>query len=334
MKSERRHELQTNTLADWVGHQVEVVKPHLGLVITVLVAAVAIFFAWMYFKAWNTSQTTAAWTDFYKAAEQSEPAALVEVAKKHAGEPASLWAVLLASDVQLADGSQKSFTDRKEAEKLLKQAIQGYEAILKDGRDALLRRRAIFGLGEAHETLFAVTADKQDLEAALANYQKVAQQWPDTVLGRSAERKAAELATESTQDFLVWFSKQEPAPPTTPGMEEEPASAGSAFDLTTLPGASDLLLPEEDEPPPSGTGVQPPQTNDAATPDETPESSETPPPSDTPESTETKKPESSEKPEPTETPEASDTPKASETPESSETPPASDEETKPAPTDE
>ena len=28
MKTERRHELQTNELADWLGHQFEHVKPH------------------------------------------------------------------------------------------------------------------------------------------------------------------------------------------------------------------------------------------------------------------------------------------------------------------
>ncbi len=344
MKSERRHELQTNTLADWVGHQVEAAKPHLGLLVTVLVAAVAIVFAWMYFRAWNTAQTAAAWTDFYKAADQSEPAALLEVAKRHAGEPASLWAVLLASDVHLANGAERAFSDRKEAEKLLKQAIQGYETVLKDGREPLLRRRAFYGLGEANEALFAVTGDTKALEAARENFDKVAQQWPDTVLGKSAEKKSAKLATESTREFLVWFSQQEPAPPTSPSTEEEPASAGSPFDLTTLPGASELLLPDEDEA--ATTELQPPQTNDAAASEETPETSETPKtdetptpsePSETPEQPEAANaPKSDESPapsaatEPADTPESNDTPESTEESESTEAP-ASEEESEPAP---
>ncbi len=321
MKSERRHELQTNTLADWTGHQIDNVKPHLNLILTVVLAAVAVLLAWVYFREWNSSRTTAAWTDFYSAANSSDAASLVEMAQKHAGEPASVWALLLASDVQLEQGAEQAFRDRKEAETSLKQAAEGYETVLKDpahGRTPLLRRRAMFGLAESHETLFAVTGDKESLEAAKKYYTEVAKAWPDTVLGRTAREKDAALASRNTQEFLAWFSKQEPIKTEPPGeMGEGPASAGSQFDLTTLPGADELLLPEEEAAAPGGPEITPPATEDASTPKNT----EAPPAA---ESSETETPEAQTTPEPAAPNGSADAPE-------SETSPAAEPENKAAP---
>jgi hypothetical protein len=263
MKSERRHELQTNTLADWAGHQIEAIKPHLNLILTVILAAVAVVLVWAYFIRWNASQSTAAWSDFYRAADDSEPAALLEMAKQHAGEPASVWALLLAADAQLAEGAEQTFTDRKAAESSLKQAVQSYEVVLKELREPTLRRRALFGLAEAYEALFAVTGDGKDLDAARKNYEEIARQWAETAMGRAAEKKAGELASPQTQEFLTWFSEQEPLP-STAAMGDESADPVSPFDLSTIPGASELLLPEEEETPKTPEA----KTPEAATPPE------------------------------------------------------------------
>jgi hypothetical protein len=264
MKSERRHELQTNTLADWVGHQIEAVKPHQNLILTLILAVIAVGLVWAYFLRWDASQSTAAWSDYFRAVEgsSSDPAALLEMAKEHAGEPASVWALLLAADAQLTQGAEQAFTDRKAAETNLKQAVQAYETVLKDLREPTLRRRALFGLAEAHESLFAGTGDTKELEAARKNYEELARQWPETALGKAAKQKSDELASPATQEFLVWFSQQEPAP-TSSGLSEETADPVSPFDLSTLPGASDLLLPEEGE-----TEDAPPlESPEGATPD-------------------------------------------------------------------
>jgi hypothetical protein len=247
MKSERRHELQTNTLADWAGHQIEAIKPHLNLILTLILAGIAVILVWTFYLRWNASQSTAAWTDFYQAADESEPAALMEVAKEYGTEPAGVWALLLAADAHLAQGAEQTFTDRKAAETSLKQAIQAYDLVLKDLREPALRRRAMFGLAESHEALYAVTTDKKELEAARKTYQQIADQWPETVVGGSAKQKAQELASSQTQDFLVWFSKQKPVASDT-GTSGGAADPVSPFDLSTLPGASELLLPDEEEP--------------------------------------------------------------------------------------
>jgi hypothetical protein len=261
MKSERRHELQTNTLADWMGHQATAVKPHVNLILTAVLAVVAVVLAWVYFREWNASRSTAAWSDFHAAADSGDAAALVEMAQRHAGEPASLWATLLASDIQLDTGATQAFSDRRQAETSLKAAVAGFEAVLNDdahGRDPLLRRRAMFGLAKAHETLFAVTADKTHLESAREFYGKTAQAWPDTVQGQSAKRKEAELSSRPTEEFLVWFSKQEPVSQEMPPTGETPTGPESPFDLSTLPGAGELLLPDEEPALPATPDAGPP----------------------------------------------------------------------------
>jgi hypothetical protein len=267
MKSERRHELQTNALADWVGHQIDAVKPHAGLILTLIVAIIAVLVTWMYFLQSGASSSTEAWSDFLSAADESDPVKLGEMAQRHAGEPASLWAVLLAADVHLAQGAQQAFTDRAAAEKSLAQAVKSYETVLNELREPVLRRRALFGLAEANEALFGVTGDKQHLEAALANYGQVEKEWPESALGRSAKQKKESLETKSAQEFLVWFSNQTPEPPPTPssssgGLGALPGATGG-LDLSKLPSAGDLTLPEEPaqpatEPnPPAGESSQP-----------------------------------------------------------------------------
>jgi hypothetical protein len=281
MKSERRHELQTNVLADWTGHQIDSIRPHLTLIATVFLAAVAAVLGWMYFRARTASQTTAAWTDFYQASDASEPAALLEMANRHAGEPASVWALLLAADVQLAQGAEQAFTNRKESEKLLTQAAKSYETVLRDLTEPVLRRRALYGVAESHESLFAVTGDKDHLDSALKHYQQITnnKEWTETTLGKAAAQKYADLKAKSTQDFLAWFSQQEPVQQETPGTGAESAAPSSPFDLSTLPGADELMLPEE-EPAPSTPETT---TPDGATPEATP-SATTPEAATTPES--------------------------------------------------
>ena len=42
MKTERRHELQTNQLADWIGHQYDHVKPHTKTILAAAILSTAV----------------------------------------------------------------------------------------------------------------------------------------------------------------------------------------------------------------------------------------------------------------------------------------------------
>jgi hypothetical protein len=74
MKSERRHELQTNYLADWLTHKIETIRPYLNMILiaVALVALAAIVGAFV--TGEQSTRAAVAWTDYFSAAAQSNPA--------------------------------------------------------------------------------------------------------------------------------------------------------------------------------------------------------------------------------------------------------------------
>ncbi|MGD2093571.1 MAG: hypothetical protein PVH77_01035, partial [Phycisphaerales bacterium] len=58
MKSEHRHELKTNELADWLGHLPQWTKENLTsiLIVLAIIIAVVFFFAWNSYKQKITEQ--------------------------------------------------------------------------------------------------------------------------------------------------------------------------------------------------------------------------------------------------------------------------------------
>jgi hypothetical protein len=113
MKSERRHELQTNELADWLGEQVAALRPHAGLITLCVVGAVlALLVAVSYFG--SEDRTVARnWSIYFGAFNQREPIKVMEqLASQGKGTPAALWALQSTGDMHLAQGAGLLFSDR------------------------------------------------------------------------------------------------------------------------------------------------------------------------------------------------------------------------------
>jgi hypothetical protein len=56
MKTERRHELQTNQLADSLAHWIEAVRPYSRAGLALVVAVAVSIFAWGYLSVSNSRQ--------------------------------------------------------------------------------------------------------------------------------------------------------------------------------------------------------------------------------------------------------------------------------------
>ena len=106
MKTERRHELQTNVLADWLGHHVEQLRPH-SKTITIAVAAVIITaLVGAYMVSFQATQASAGWSDYYAAVFEQSSERLETVAQIHSGTLPAVWARLSEADLELAQGMQ------------------------------------------------------------------------------------------------------------------------------------------------------------------------------------------------------------------------------------
>jgi hypothetical protein len=132
MKSDRRHELQTNVLADWLGEHLESLRPHAMPIALVAIAIVALGLGSIWYFG-NAGQTSAeAWMTYFGAFNQREPGKVLEhLADEKTSAAAALWARQSIGDLNLAQGTQRLFTDRIEAKKLLEFLNND---MLKDGK--------------------------------------------------------------------------------------------------------------------------------------------------------------------------------------------------------
>ncbi len=225
MKTERRHELQTNQLADSLAHWIEAAKPYSRAVLALLVALVVLVFAWGYLSVSNSRKAGDGWNEYFEAINSQDPRdGLSDIAEHYPDTPVAEWARAMLADIQLADGTSRLFLDKNEGRIVLRQAADKYQSILHDSRQPMLLQRATYGLARAHEALGT-------LDKAREEYRSIAAQWPDSPYVSDAEARAKDLDQQVTKNFYDWFAKYEPPRP----VAREPGKPGTKPDFSKDP---------------------------------------------------------------------------------------------------
>ena len=279
MKSQRRHELQTNVLADWLGQHIEQVRPYSKAILGVVVAILCVAAVSGFIINEQSAKNTASWRDFFAASFDQRPGSLGQVAAQHAGTDAGLWALLGEADLEQAEGLRKLYTNRDEALEHFKKAAIAYEGVQKNAADEIeLRRAALFGLAQVHEV-------QSELDIATDYYEEVAGDLT-TEIGREAQRRVELLSKAEVKRFYNWFSNQRPQPPQPPTGLPQGLNLGELPQTPDLPIPSTEAMPEpSDEQPPAATEATP--TDDSAADQESTDQPDTVPdsgPADQPES--------------------------------------------------
>lgn len=237
MKTERRHELQTNKLADWLGNHLEQLRPHGKKILAFAILGAAVIVTGVMIAKDRQAATAMAWNDFYIAQAGRDREALANVAKSHSGTVVALWAKQSQGDVDLTDGISALYIDRDDAFRSLDDAKQAYtEVVNKGSAYPELMRHSLFGLAQANEAT-------SNLEKAKDFYQKVAQQFPDSPVAVEARERLNAIQNPQVEKFYNWFARQKPKPRSS--MPSLPNLPGMPDNLTTLPDSADLnLLPK------------------------------------------------------------------------------------------
>lgn len=258
MKTERRHELTTNELADSLGGFLDTtLKPYAPYIGATILAAAVLGGGYYLVTTWQADARQQEWNDLYFALDAQAPpgataavgdpriAALEKVVKDHPQADAGQMARLALADAKLAEGVEALFSDRAKALGLLREALDMYGAVRNEARHPLLLERATLGVARAHESL-------GDLDAAKREYAEAVKKWPTGPFSGMASRRLADLERSSTVAFYQWFAAQQPRPAPTglPGMPGDrlPFDPG-AFPPETPPSGDPFLTP-----PPSPTG--------------------------------------------------------------------------------
>lgn len=270
MKSERRHELETNELADWLGHATERVQPYLKTILAGVLVAVLVLAGRALMAGNSQKQRDESWTALFGSMKLRDPDAVRDVAKLYPRTTAAPWAYQTAGDLGLEKGANQLLMDREAGKKFLLAAADDYQSAFRSAKDDMLRQKALLGLAQVHEAL-------GDVAKAKEQYQKIATTWPNEPVAELANRRGEFAGRKDTADFLAWFATQkiEPNPPANQAGPKPP----SIYD--DLPTSEDLKLPDLEDlkrtlnmeiSPPAATNETPPTS-----PESTPSSTESAP---------------------------------------------------------
>jgi len=224
MKSERRHELQTNYLADHLGTAVSSGKSYATWLVGGIIAAAVLAMGYGLYSSQVAQSNSQAWGDYYFNIGSGDAEVFQQVAKDHPQTSAASWAEQAWADHQLMVGLDQIYNNRSEAEKSIQAAIDVYEKILASAYEPELRNRAAIGLGQALESI-------GKLDDAARHYQQVAGSGAGA-FANMATNRLAWIKSGEGKSFYEWFAtvrkapEQPPAfptdlskPPTTPGID-------------------------------------------------------------------------------------------------------------------
>jgi hypothetical protein len=226
MKTERRHELQTNVLADSLSRWIEAAKPYSRAAVAALVALVAGIFAWSYYTSQARHREADGWSEYYDAFNTRDPReGLSDVVERYPGTNVARWARVVLADIQLDDGTNRLFVDKAAGREELRKTIDAYQAVLLESDEPALGARATFGIARAREAL------SQDLAKARDEYRSLVKRWPDSPYAAPAKARADDLDRAETKQFYDWFAKYEK--PRT--MSNQPGTPGARPDFLKDP---------------------------------------------------------------------------------------------------
>lgn len=210
MKSQHRHELQTNELgrvADKVAHDLGGFFERYGNKIMIAICVVSLAASLAIYKVRSDrGNETAAWRDL---ALSRKPEEFRDVWERHPDTQAALWARVHEGEARLGEGIQSLFSNVESGTKQLKEAREALQAVLdQKGAPPEVRERAQFALARALEA----GSDGNEGEAVKA-YKELLREFPATIYKKDAESRIVALEAGSGQEFYEWFAKyQRPKP--------------------------------------------------------------------------------------------------------------------------
>ena len=257
MKSKRRHDLQTNVLADWISKKIIWLQSNStwllggGLVLVAIIALLAI--------RENRLASAAAdgWDRFEKATGAgfnaigtNEPLALnnaihelEDVARTHEGSLIAAYARLTHGDLSLMDGQRKYLSNKIAANDSFQNATQQYRAVAGIVSRPELKNRALYSLGKSLEWQIKLEQAKEAYSKVTGAFAVEAQsrvrdlerKGTHTFYEQIAQYKPPEKPKEDASRYPgIDFNLQEDSPP----REAEEKAFGDAIDGDGLEDAA------------------------------------------------------------------------------------------------
>ncbi len=245
MKSEQRHKLQQNELADWLGRVYALIKPYANAILAVVLLAAVIVGLWTWWSRQSKSEVSAGWDQLFAALESGRIVEIGKVAEQNPNSEIGLWATVISGDLHLANGCQELFSNKATASQDLQKALDEYARARGEARNSLLRERAIFGLARTYEALSGTRQSQGELDKALQNYQDLVNNWKDGPYYSLAKDRLEDLKTSAATRFYDKFAHFDPQPKFSPPVTGPAFDSKSLQEQTPSPSAGlDIKFPE------------------------------------------------------------------------------------------
>ncbi len=242
MKSERRHELQHNDLAEWIAKANERILPYRtllligGLLVVALLGGLSLWHSHTLAQAadaWNTMGTPVAMPQF--AAEQTI-SLMDTTAGTYRGTPAGQWATVFAADTALTCGMNRILTEKKIGIDYLNDALKRYNDALNNQSLTIpgAKEQAMFGKARAMEALIQ---KPDDAEHAKAAYKELNAKFPKGMFKAVAEERIKQLEKRDTLTFYEALAQYAPKPK----VESPVSQLGKLGDLPDNPPSEPLV---------------------------------------------------------------------------------------------
>ena len=205
MKSERRHELRENELADSVEQLSERLRPYVTPILSIAIGALVMVLVGLFVSSrWEASRSES-WDTCLSALVTGDQEGFREVILRYPGTPAAQWSELILADRNLSEATDLLFAKTDPANDVarerLEKAAAAYADLLSQRPTGMVAERATMGLAKARESL-------GDLEQARRGYEAVANEFSSSPMANLATEHAEDLAQEKTKEFYNWFAEQ------------------------------------------------------------------------------------------------------------------------------
>lgn len=245
MKSERRHQLQTNELANQTSQALQASAPYARFAVIGLIGVVL---AAIILGVWHSSAeklNATAWSEYYF--KLGKPDEMKQVYEDFPSSSANGWALQTEADSNLVKATRDIYINRADADGLLLIAKRNYEKILGSSPNPTLKVRATYGLAQTYEAM-------GNSEKAVETYkQLIAISSSTPALTKDATERIDWIEGNDGKEFFAWFKDFSPAPAPEikiPGNTKDlPATPDMKFNtegLNTLPSSGTAPAPEVD----------------------------------------------------------------------------------------
>jgi hypothetical protein len=217
MKSQHRHQLETNALAKRLDVAVERMRPYASTIAGVVVAVVVVMFLWSYFAGSSSARQSQAWDAYNQVLTEQDPNIdqLRQTAQEHPGTKMQQMADVTWADGQVFVAARDYLYNRPAAMEALSKAMSAYQAVIQSSNDERLVNRARLGVARVYE-IQGKLAEAGEAYAAVQG-----------VFAKYAKEQAERLAKPEAKEVYAWLATARPklprAPtgPGTPGVQPE-----------------------------------------------------------------------------------------------------------------